>query len=262
MKKIISISLCMLLLIGSMAISFAADNTKDYEINDIGAFKETLNEISNVLEIETDMKTYEPTEEHVQLLAITNPKVINEFIEQKMQDAMDSLKDIEFSMEVDKGRLYCEEVIDIGDNCWIVVRMGDSSMSYAPLNQSGFETGWVKYGNRYAWSEVSQIWGIGSAEVRMNTYYTASSSGITITDVDYSYNGYNATVSTVGSTTISPKSATSFGSTASSRQSFSVTSGIPVPVQKTFRMIHNLKYLGLDPLEGEIHRTFSWVWES
>ncbi|MDD2215523.1 MAG: hypothetical protein PHE41_03010 [Eubacteriales bacterium] len=261
MKKLISIVICALLLVGNMAISFATDN-ENYEINDVGTFKEILNEISDASEIEIDIEAFEPTPEHMQLLAITNPKVVNEFIEQKTEDAMNSLRNIEFSMDMDKGEFYREEAVDIGDNCWVVVKMGDFSTSPVPLNQSGFETGWVKYGSRVCWSEVSQIWMIGSGSVRMNTYYTASSNGITINNVDYSYAGYNATVSEVGGTTISPRSATSFGSTAISRQNFSITAGIPVPIQNTYMMIHNLKYLDKDYLNDEIHRSFSWEWKS
>lgn len=259
MKKIISISLCLLLIISCGVMAFASDtNDNGYEINDIETFKEALNEAFEDPSIEMYKETLQLTEQQEQLVSMTNPEVIDEFIKQKTEDAVNTLNDIDITM--DEGGFYHEEIIDIGDNCWIKIEMGEGPV-FMPYGFSGYITEWVPYGNRYYYSAIQQDFGIGLAKASLYTYYNASANGITISYIEPTTGGVNVDVSPV-TASIPTKSATTFGQIAKSAHTYKFTTGLPIPLTATFKMNHNIKYLDRDPIENELHLTFSWDFDS
>lgn len=259
MKKVISISLCLLLIISGGAMTFASDsNSNSYEINDIETFKGALNKVFDDPSIEMYKETLQLTEQQEQLVSMTNPEVIDEFIKQKTEDAVNALNDIDVTM--DEGGFYHEEIIDIGDNCWIKIEMGEGPV-FMPYGFSGHITEWVPYGNRYYYSVIQQNFGVGLAKAGLYTYYNASANGITISYLEPVSGGVNVEASPV-TASIPTKSATTFGKTAKSAHTYLFTTGLPVPLSSTFKMNHNIKYLDKDTIDNELHLTFSWDFDS
>jgi hypothetical protein len=209
---------------------------------------------------------------------MTDPDVIAEFIDWKTEDAINALRGIEVDFVIRGDRASYEEVIDIGDNCWVKVTLEDRAANAfgniwtassagetaVTQSQSGHITHWVPYGSRKFDSSATVFYGIASATSGLENYYTASANGVTL-NYGIPYSSYSGLmhVSHGSSATITTQSATQLNSTAKMYALYEVTYGYaPIEWGGTYRMNSNIKFLQNDPIDNEIHITCTWDYDS
>lgn len=122
--------------------------------------------------------------EKVYLEENSEDAVIEEFITEKMDLAVDILNDSENEGAVyhlEEGQAYKKEVYDLGDSCQLIVELEDRSEDDEELVSratSGSNTLWKEYGNRYFTASATVNFSLGYATMKLRNHYTLSAKGI------------------------------------------------------------------------------------
>jgi len=157
-----------------------------YEINDIGSFRGCLQEAR-----EDDGKVN--ASEKKDLLKETDPAVVAEFTEEKIEKVFDAINELEEdAASISDKKTYTERnTVDLGDGCSAVIEIKDekeksvldvltgilSPVAYAGSYQS--DPIWKNYGNRYSTADATFAIGIGVGRICLENHYKLHSGGIT-----------------------------------------------------------------------------------
>ncbi len=182
-KKILSLVLAMAMVLG-MSTSVFAEQQKSYEINTVKELKVALK----------NCKTLKTTDGIVNstLVKRTKPQVIAAFIEEKTDEAINAMNDVEIDKimkETDDGVCYGKQTIDIGDGCQVIVEFedGEDKTLLAKLGEMLIEPAYAAtngevltkgYGNRYFTASTTILTGIGGALCKLENHYKLSADGI------------------------------------------------------------------------------------
>jgi hypothetical protein len=203
----------------------------------------------------------------------TKPEVIENFIEEKTDEALEAIEDIDVALDETKnGHAYQNEVVDIGDGCKVVVefeemaeetlleKIGNLFTIESFASQSGSSSLWKGYGNRYFTAHAYFYYLVASAVLSLENHYNLSANGIKErygTPYVQDSGLMNASVSTC---TVADKAATKPGTDVDMLATYKVTYGYsPVIWSKTYVIASKVKYVAIDKREKEIHVTQSWT---
>lgn len=184
LKKCGAIIGALILLNGMASYAFANTEVQQYKIDTLEALKQELN-------------TYEAEDcrdvvAQKRLVNNTNPEVLQAYIEEKSEMALDALNKIDPDSVLEEnadGTLTGKTTVDLGDGCTMVVELedGEDKALLASIRDAIFEPAyaatngeemWKDYGNRYFTAKTTILTGIGGCVCRLENHYTLSAKGI------------------------------------------------------------------------------------
>lgn len=246
-----------------------------YEVNSVSGLKK---------EIKEAYRDGKMTESEKQAIAAdTNPAVLTEFFEEKMELADEAIADADIDVDEvlsqDADGEHGKVELDLGDHSKVLVEFEDKEektladsvadtlipSSYAATNG---ETMWKKYGNRYFTAKKSVLSGVGGAVIKLENHYKVSSNGLDerYGDPYVSFN-FSAGITgniTAGSPIISDKTARTPGKSdinMYARFPFQYTTnvgGVGATTGGTFKLSTTVKYVAKNASEKKIKVKHSW----
>ena len=156
---LVTVVICVLMILSQFSFSFA--NVQ--KINNLEEFKNKINEL-----YEEDPSLIPESIEIKELVENTDPLIINNFIEEKL-NIIDS-KMVNINLMVD------EKTIDLGDNCYLKINNIDNDMTIRPFaNTPGGQTLWKDYGSRKLTSTFEGNLGVAYFQFNICNHYTLNS---------------------------------------------------------------------------------------
>lgn len=244
----------------SLCLSFADTDVNEfskYQINDVDSLKVVLNEMPDGAELT------EP--EKVAILEEINPIVIDKFIDEKLSV---------LEKELDKNPMTIEEkerVIDLGDNCSVVINTEDKCESiFLPRtgilkSTPGAETLWKDFGNRQYTVSYDVTLPIFRAKFVLINHYTLGKNGITLRYGEAeiknsSFAGVNFGDTSKDSIVEHSKKATKKGSSIKISCIYKIQYTTPVgaSISKSFKLYNQVKYSDIDLSEKQVKVVQSW----
>lgn len=246
-----------------------------YEVNSLSGLKKEIKEAYR------DGKMSES--EKKAITADTNPAVLTEFFEEKMEQADKAIADADIDVDEvlnqdedgEKGKVE----LNLGDHSKVIVEFEDKEdktladsvadtiipSCYAATNG---ETMWKKYGNRYFTAQKAVLSGIGGASIKLENHYKVSSNGLDerYGDPYVSFN-FSAGITgniTAGSPIISDKTARTPGKSdinMYARFPYQYTAnvgGVGATTGGTFKLSTTVKYVAKNASEKKIKVKHSW----
>lgn len=246
-----------------------------YEVNSLSGLKKEIKEAYR------DGKMSES--EKKAITADTNPAVLTEFFEEKMEQADEAIADADIDVDEvlnqdedgEKGKVE----LNLGDHSKVIVEFEDKEdetladsvadtlipSCYAATNG---ETMWKKYGNRYFTAKKAVLSGIGGASIKLENHYKVSSNGLDerYGDPYVSFN-FSAGITgniTAGSPIISDKTARTPGKSdinMYARFPYQYTAnvgGVGATTGGTFKLSTTVKYVAKNASEKKIKVKHSW----
>lgn len=277
-KKILILSMTLILLLGTTTISFATNNNSDnYEINSVPELKEELSEINNSPINPISKNTSTNIEEK------TDPIVIKEFIEEKDAKIEKILEKEDEPLSSNEAQESYEKTYNLGDNCWIKFEIEEEEITeentniisalksklipetYA-LSRSGYKTGWQKYKagrktGKYSYTAKTTVhYGVASATYALRAYYQLTSKGIKVYDslatgTDSGVADVSLTKETITDATATKPGASDCNLYATYKTKYGKDS---LTLSRAYKMSIRIKYLSKDTVEKEIKTTREW----
>lgn len=156
---------------------------EEYEITTLKDFKAELKNVQDDGKITQKEKN--------ELINGTAPEVVFEFYDEKLEEVFIIIHDfdIDAHMEGDSDYAYCEELIELDDNCiaQIIFEDGEELGPVASLLEKAIpevyaatngETKWKSYGNRYFTAKATVQCGAGAAGIALENHYKVSKDGL------------------------------------------------------------------------------------
>lgn len=233
----------------TFAESEYSPSSSEYQINSLTDLKAELDYICKDSTITPESPEIE------NLLKITNPTIVQEFLEEKF----DTLGDI----LANPNSFSSSRTIDLGDNCY--VRM--SSTPTAPEEENpyitpfqstpGANTYWKDYGDRKFTSTFEGNLVLGAFKLNMCNHYTCDSKGVLVRYVEAWGNGGGLIQISCGSVNGASKGdRAKVGQTVSANCIFTASgSGL---IQKSFKMYNKVKCSEIDTVEKKVKVVQSW----
>ncbi|MDO4383238.1 MAG: hypothetical protein Q4C18_01965 [Eubacteriales bacterium] len=246
-----------------------------YEVNSLSGLKKEIKEAYRDGKMsESEKKT---------ITSDTNPAVLTEFFEEKMEQADEAIADADIDVDEvlnqdedgEKGKVE----LNLGDHSKVIVEFEDKEdetladsvadtlipSCYAATNG---ETMWKKYGNRYFTAKKAVLSGIGGASIKLENHYKVSSNGLDerYGDPYVSFN-FSAGITgniTAGSPIISDKTARTPGKSdinMYARFPYQYTAnvgGVGATTGGTFKLSTTVKYVAKNASEKKIKVKHSW----
>ncbi len=168
-KKLLTALVSTSLILGMTSIPSFAQTEQGY-IDDVDQLKSVLLQDVNT----EDLKD------------IVAPEVAAEFMNEKLNEAVELIGGQEFTANMQKqrdGSLYGEQSFDLGDGCELVVELSDKSDaqymdSFAASTVAASDPQWFGYGNRSFTAKASVKCPVGTAYMNLTNRYTLSANGI------------------------------------------------------------------------------------
>ncbi len=261
MKKIISLLVVIFLLNCFSLVAFAGSNEAvESKIDNIEGFKDSLKIAlsDNIVTDKEKAALYNNTETHI----------VNQFIEEKANLAMQEINKMNCQMELKDEDAACfSQKVDLGDGCWVLVTVTDQKEESVDTKNtdtvketnssknSGYSTVWKAYGNRYYKAQTTYFFGVAWGKMGLENHYKLDSSGITERyGTPYCSDTGLMRVSSNGDCTITDYYARTIGaSDVNMYSTFHVIYGYdPILWSKTYKMATTIKYLDKDTINGEI----------
>lgn len=248
-KILLIISMMFIILFTQMSLAYATDTQieEPYEVDSLSKLKQEL-----VLIYNQNVDVGPESPEIQDLIIRTDPKVLNSFIEEKMDL-------INVAME-SAGEKTGETIVDLGDGCYL--KMGDNEMTVengvTRDSTPGAQTLWKDYGSRKFTSTFEGYLGLGAFRLNICNHYTLSKSGISPRYVEAWGDG--AGLFSISTGTINqPKKSAKEGETVSSNCIFKIRAEIAgAGIDKSFKMYNYIKCSEIDTVEKQVKVVQSW----
>lgn len=247
-KRIFSVFLATIMVIGSSSMVFAGSN-----INDMNSFK---NGIQNLPDVTS--KNYDIQQE--QLLKNTNQDVIEQFIDDKLSLAEEKINNYDVNLNIGTTTT---DYIDLGDNCYVKVTVEDkkdgaSKDGISLRSTPGAETIWKNYGDRQFTVYYDIFVLLIDWQLYLTNHYTLSSTGINIRYGEAWVNDSGVGSGTPGNI-ITSKATASVGQTASMSCIYKLTALVEgIGLSKNYKLYNNVKCSEIDKVNKQVKVVQSW----
>jgi len=252
-------SVCLIL--SSASFTFASERAEDkalnnnqYVINDIETFKSEINSIKNIDNLSKKEKD--------EILSEVNPKIINDFVDEKIEKMQSELEKTPITTS--------RKEIDLGDNCKVIVSTtdaADNTINLPALKAStpGASTLWKDYGYRQFTVNYEMSIAVLNANLKLINHYTLSKNGI---DLRYgeaevgnpSFIGVNFGKATHETVVEHSSSAHKKGNSIKISAIYNFEYALPygATITKNFKLYNNVKYSDIDLAGKQVKVVQSW----
>jgi hypothetical protein len=254
-------------LITSTSIIASADSTEnDYLIGDVDAF------VAAMLDVGEDGVI--TSKEKRLLVSETNPSVIAEFVEEKLNEAEGVIDDLEpvFEEQSDGSFAYTETV-ELDDDCFMEVELTEGEDISVLTKIANFfiepvyaasngEEKFKEMGNRYFTAKHTLIYPIGKVSFTLENHYTVSKDGLKERYGIPSYvRGLGTGTYSCGSPQIVTQTATKIDKSIRIDCRFNVSSGaVGITGTLAYNMKTTVMHGGFNPKRTGIYVQHNWSW--